>query len=77
MEFAKFLLAKGADINIRRDEKPFTALEILLQHQDGLYPSREEMLRTLYKERVVETGLSQQDTSFLEEMKKCIGISSD
>ena len=70
---AQLLLAKGADVNIRRDRQPYTALEILLQ--DTHLPENRKMLRMLYGQIVVETGLSRRDAIRLEKMKKRVGIS--
>ena len=72
---AEVLLAKGADVNIRRNRQPYTALEILLQNRH--LPKSQKILRILYEQNVVETGLSRLDTIRLEKMKKRIGISKN
>lgn len=73
-EIAKILLANGADVNIRKDIEPYTALQILLRqkHSSG----RQEKLRMLYEQNVVETGLSQLDSIRLEEIKKQVKVST-
>ena len=74
-ETAKLLLTKGADVNIRRNRRPYTALEILLQNE--CLPETQNILRMLYEQSVVETGLSGLNAIRLKEMKKHIGISTD
>ena len=63
-KIAKLLLAKGADVNIRRNRQPYTALEILLQ--DEVLPESQEILRMLYEENTIETGLLGRDATDLE-----------
>ena len=73
---AKILLAKGADVNIRRNRQPCTALEILLQ--DVHLPENRKILGMLYEQQiVVETSLSRRDAVRLEKMKKLVGILTD
>ena len=69
---AKLLLAKGADVNIRRNRQPYTALEMLLENR--YLPESQKILRMLYEQNVVETGLSRLDTIRLEKMKKRIAM---
>ena len=72
-EIVKLLLAKGADVNIRRNIQPYTALEILLRKRH--LSESQKKLRMLYEHGVLETGLSQLDSIRLEEIKKHLGIS--
>ena len=71
----EFLIAEGADVNIRRDRPPYTALEILLKYiwRDG----SGIVLAMLYNRSVVETGLSNEDAITLKRVKKIMGISPD
>ena len=74
-KIAKLLLANGADVNIRRNRQPHTALEILLQDRHS--PESQKIFRMLYEQSVVEKGLSRRDAIRLEKMKKHIGILTD
>ena len=71
---AAFLMRKGADINIRRDRRPYTALEILLQKLPKL--GNLKIIDMLYKQSVVETGLSKKDAIRLKRVKRVLGIST-
>ena len=69
-KIAELLLANGADVNIRRDRQPHTALEMLLEHRSqGLH-----LLPMFYEQSVVETGLSPRDAIRLKSMKKELEI---
>ena len=55
-KIAKVLLARGADVNIRREREPYAALEILLW--DRHKPESQNILGMFYELGVVEAELS-------------------
>ncbi|KAL8790513.1 MAG: hypothetical protein Q9195_006344 [Heterodermia aff. obscurata] len=72
-KLVKLLLDKGADVNIRRDTEPYTALEILLQHEN--LRDNQIKLRMLYEQSVVvEAGISPTNLTRLEKLKKQLGL---
>ena len=73
----RFLLARGADVNIKRNIQPYTALEILLQNVYLLEGEKIHRLRMLYEYGVVDTTLSQRDAKRLEKLKKRIEMQTD
>lgn len=62
MRIAKLLLANGADVNIRRNRRPYTALEILQQDREN--PKIQKIFC------VVEDGFSRSDLIGIRELKR-------
>ena len=71
----RFLLAKGADVNVRRDRRPYTALDILLQDTENA--GCQEILRILHEQSVNETERARPSVTDLEKGKKYENVLSN